>query len=54
MCVVKAFREDRTLVAAADYIVGALGQRFVESVPLSMEVRTAHTGCVLWAQAIVQ
>jgi hypothetical protein len=39
MCVVKAFREDRTLVAAGDYISDALGQRFVESVPLSMEVR---------------
>eukprot|EP00879_Flechtneria_rotunda_P016890 GHRR01017680.1.p2 GENE.GHRR01017680.1~~GHRR01017680.1.p2 ORF type:complete len:364 (+),score=128.91 GHRR01017680.1:649-1740(+) len=37
MCVVKTFREDRTLVAAADYIGDALGQRFVESVPLSME-----------------
>jgi hypothetical protein len=37
MCVVKAFREDRTLIAAADYIADALGQRFVESVPLSME-----------------
>lgn len=38
MCVVKAFREDRTLLAAADYIADALGTRFVESVPLSMEV----------------
>ncbi|DBA69380.1 TPA: Dynein gamma chain, flagellar outer arm [Trebouxia sp. C0005] len=37
MCVVKAFREDRTLIAAADYIADALGQRFVESVPLNME-----------------
>ncbi len=34
---VKTFREDRTLIAAADYIADALGQRFVESVPLSME-----------------
>mmetsp|Transcript_5388 Transcript_5388/g.12712 ORF Transcript_5388/g.12712 Transcript_5388/m.12712 type:complete len:4322 (-) Transcript_5388:507-13472(-) len=37
MCVVKTFREDRTLIAAADYISDALGQRFVESVPLNME-----------------
>lgn len=44
MCVVKAFREDRTLVAAADYIADALGQRFVESVPLSMEVRGRVVG----------
>lgn len=34
MCVVKTFREDRTLIAAADYIAEALGQRFVESVSL--------------------
>ena len=34
---VQAFREDRTLIAAADYIADALGQRFVESVPLNME-----------------
>ena len=40
MCVVKAFREDRTLVAAADYISDALGQRVGESVPLSREVGT--------------
>ena len=33
----QAFREDRTLIAAADYIADALGQRFVESVPLNME-----------------
>nr|Q39575.1 RecName: Full=Dynein gamma chain, flagellar outer arm [Chlamydomonas reinhardtii]7KZM_C Chain C, Dynein gamma chain, flagellar outer arm [Chlamydomonas reinhardtii]7KZN_C Chain C, Dynein gamma chain, flagellar outer arm [Chlamydomonas reinhardtii]7KZO_C Chain C, Dynein gamma chain, flagellar outer arm [Chlamydomonas reinhardtii]8GLV_AD Chain AD, Dynein gamma chain, flagellar outer arm [Chlamydomonas reinhardtii]8GLV_AX Chain AX, Dynein gamma chain, flagellar outer arm [Chlamydomonas reinhar len=39
MCVVKTFREDRTLIAAADYIAEALGQRFVESVPLNMEKR---------------
>ena len=26
MCVVKTFREDRTLIAAADYISDALGQ----------------------------
>lgn len=37
MCVVKTFREDRTLIAASDYIADTLGQRFVESVPLSME-----------------
>jgi hypothetical protein len=49
MCVVKAFREDRTLVAAADYISDALGQRFVESVPLSMERAWAesHRKCPL-------
>jgi dynein heavy chain, axonemal len=37
MCVVKTFREDRTLVAASDYVAHALGQRFVESVPVNME-----------------
>ncbi|PSC73956.1 flagellar outer dynein arm heavy chain gamma [Micractinium conductrix] len=37
MCIVRALREDRTLIAAADFIVSALGQRFVESVPLNME-----------------
>lgn len=49
MCVVKTFREDRTLVAAADYIGDALGQRFVESVPLSMERAWAesHKKCPL-------
>ena len=33
----RAFREDRTLIAASDYIAGALGQRYVDSVPLNME-----------------
>lgn len=49
MCVVKTFREDRTLVAAADYISDALGQRFVESVPLNMEQAWAesHKKCPL-------
>lgn len=37
MCVVRAFRADRTLVAATQLIASALGPRFVESVPLSME-----------------
>jgi dynein heavy chain, axonemal len=37
MCVVKTFREDRTLVAAAEYVADALGQRFVESVPLNID-----------------
>jgi dynein heavy chain len=37
MCVVKAIRQDRTLIAAQDYISEALGRRFVESVPLNME-----------------
>ncbi len=48
MCVVKTFREDRTLIAASDYIADALGQRFVESVPLSMETAWAesHNKCV--------
>lgn len=49
MCVVKTFREDRTLVAASDYISDALGQRFVESVPLNMERAWAesHKKCPL-------
>ena len=33
----QAWREDRTLVAAADVIGDALDQRFVDSVPLNME-----------------
>ncbi len=33
----RALREDRTLIAAADYIASALGQRYVEGVPLNME-----------------
>jgi len=37
MCIVKALREDRTMVAAQTYISEALGERFVESVPLNME-----------------
>lgn len=49
MCVVKTFREDRTLIAAADYIAEALGQRFVESVPLNMEKawQESHAKCPL-------
>lgn len=49
MCVVKTFREDRTLIAAADYIADALGQRFVESVPLNMERAwtESHNKCPL-------
>lgn len=45
----QAFREDRTLIAAADYIADALGQRFVESVPLNMERAWAesHPKCPL-------
>ncbi len=35
--VAQAWREDRTLIAAADVIADALGQRFVESAPLNME-----------------
>ena len=37
MCLVKAFREDRTLIAAEEYIAEALGRQFVESVPLNLE-----------------
>jgi dynein heavy chain, axonemal len=37
MMIVKALREDRTMVAAQEYIANAIGQQFVESVPLSME-----------------
>lgn len=33
----QVFREDRTLICANDYIAEALGERFVESVPLNME-----------------
>ena len=45
----RAFREDRTLISAADYIAGALGQRFVDSVPLNMERAWAesHPKCPL-------
>ena len=37
LSVLQAFREDRTLLAAADFIAEALGQRFIESVPLNLE-----------------
>lgn len=49
MCVVKTFREDRTLVAASEYVADSLGQRFVESVPLNMERAWAesHKRCPL-------
>ena len=49
MCVVKTFREDRTLIAASEYIADALGQRFVESVPLNMERAwgESHSKCPL-------
>ena len=39
----QAFREDRTLLAAADFIADALGQRFVESVPLNLERALAES-----------
>jgi len=45
MCIVKTFREDRTLIAAGDYIAEALGQRFVESVPLNMERAHQESHC---------
>jgi len=49
MCIVKAVREDRTLVAAQEFISDALGQRFVESVPLNMETTwmESHNRCPL-------
>ncbi|KAJ9508838.1 hypothetical protein QJQ45_028152, partial [Haematococcus lacustris] len=49
MCVVKTFREDRTIIAAADYIADSVGQRFVESVPLNMEKAwgESHNKCPL-------
>eukprot|EP00899_Mesostigma_viride_P009796 jgi/Mesvir1/18818/Mv04309-RA.2 len=37
MVLVRAFREDRTLIAASDYIADTLGRRFVDSIPLNME-----------------
>ena len=40
----QAWRGDRTLVAAADCIADALGQRYVEGVPLSMEAAWAESG----------
>ena len=33
----QAWREDRTLIAASDLIAEALGQKFVDGIPLSME-----------------
>lgn len=49
MCVVKALREDRTLVSAQEYISEGLGARFVESVPLNMEGTwlESHNKCPL-------
>lgn len=37
MLVIRAFREDRMLLAAMDYISDTLGKRFVESVPLNLD-----------------
>ncbi len=45
MVVVKSFREDRTLIAASEYIADALGQRFVESVPLNMDKTWQESHC---------
>jgi len=39
----QAWREDRTLVAASECIADALGQKYVDSVPLSMEM--------IWAES---
>ena len=39
----QAWREDRTLIAAADMIADALGQRFVESIPLNLEAAWAES-----------
>ena len=39
----QAWREDRTLVAAAECIADALGQRYADSVPLSMEKTWAES-----------
>ena len=43
MMIVKALREDRTQVAAQAYIGDAIGQQFVESVPLNMEATWEET-----------
>ncbi|GBG77441.1 hypothetical protein CBR_g23890 [Chara braunii] len=37
MLLVKTFREDRTLLAASEFISESLGARYMESIPLSME-----------------
>jgi len=37
MMIVKTFREDRALISAGEYIAEAIGQRFVDSIPLNME-----------------
>ena len=39
----QAWREDRTLIAAGECIADALGQRYVESIPLSMEAAWAES-----------
>ena len=43
MCLLKTFREDRTLIGAQEYIAESLGQRFVEGVPLNMETTWAES-----------
>jgi dynein heavy chain len=40
----QAWREDRMLIAATDCIADALGQRFVEGIPLDMERAWAESG----------
>jgi len=38
VCLVRALREDRALIAAAGYVVAAMGKRFVEPAPTSLEL----------------
>jgi len=45
MCVVRAIRQDRTLISAQDYITEALGQQFVDSLPLNMESTWQESNC---------
>jgi dynein heavy chain, axonemal len=37
LLIIRALKEDRTLIAASDFIADTLGQRYVESTPLNLE-----------------
>jgi len=45
MLVVRSMREDRTLLAVQDYIIGALGKQYMDSRPLDLRATSEETTC---------
>eukprot|EP00741_Cyanophora_paradoxa_P017811 tig00021017_g17202.t1 len=45
MLIVRSLREDRTLLAAQDYITDAIGRRYVDPIPLSFEATWEESTC---------